>query len=99
MGLHLSSMEDDGDEIPEPTEILKVKHAKNEAVVLIDVFMPRVRDAIENKAITKSVTVPQWLNNAAREEDINFSQALQDALMEKLGIHREIKRRKYKKTA
>ena len=57
-----------------------------------------LRNAIENKAITKAVTVPQWLLKAGKEADINFSQTLQDALMEKLGIRREIKRRRYKKS-
>lgn len=96
MGLHLYSMEEDGDHIPEPSDILDIKHEANQAVVLIDVFMPRVRDSINNKAINKTVTLPQWLVSAGREADINFSQTLQDALMEKLGIHREIKRRHYK---
>ena len=96
MGLHLYGMEEDNDPIPEPSDILSIKHKKNQAVVYVDVFMPRVRNAIENKAITKAVTVPQWLLKAGKEADINFSQTLQDALMEKLGIKREIKRRHYK---
>ena len=96
LGLHLFNMEDDNDLIPEPSDILGIKHEPNQAVVYIDVFMPRVRDSINNKAVTKAVTVPQWLLNAGKKADINFSQTLQDALMEKLGIHREIKRRKYK---
>ena len=96
LGLHLFNMEDDKEPIPEPSDILSVKHEANQAVVYVDVFMPRVRDSINNKSVTKAVTVPQWLLNAGREADINFSQTLQDALMEKLGIHRKIKRRQYK---
>ncbi len=96
MGLHLFSMEEDGDPIPEPSDILNIKHEANQAVVLVDVFMPRVRDSINNKAMNKTVTLPQWLLTAGREADINFSQTLQDALMDKLGIKREIKRRHYK---
>lgn len=97
MGLHLYNMEEDGDNIPTPTDILKIKHSPNQAVVLIDVFMPRVRDSINNKAVNKMCTLPQWLISAGKEADINFSQTLQDALMQKLGINREIKRRHYKK--
>ncbi len=96
MGLHLLSMEEDDDVIPEPSDILNIKHEPNQAVVLIDVFMPRVRDSINNKAVNKTVTIPQWLLNAGREADINFSQTLQDALIQKLGIKREIKRKRYK---
>ena len=44
--------------------------------------------------MNKTVTIPQWLLVEAKAADINFSQVLQDALMDRLGIHREIKRRK-----
>ena len=99
MGLHLFSMEEDGDKIPEPSDILELKKQldTNQILTLVEVFMPRVRDAVNNKAINKTVTLPQWLLSEARAEDINFSQTLQDALMEKLGIKRKIKRRIYKK--
>ena len=99
LGLHLFGMEQDNDPIPEPSDILSIEHKSNQAVVFINAFMPRVRDSINNKAVNKTVTLPQWLVSAGREEDINFSQTLQDALMEKLGIKRRIKRRKYKKSA
>ena len=99
LGLHLFGMEEDGDEIPVPTDVFEVKKQlePNQILTLIKVFMPRIRDAVNNKAINKTVTLPQWLVSEGREKDINFSQTLQDALMQKLGIHREIKRRKYKK--
>ncbi|MBQ3645100.1 MAG: type II toxin-antitoxin system HicB family antitoxin [Synergistaceae bacterium] len=98
LGLHLLGMEDDGDEIPAPSDVFEIKKQlkPNQILTLIEVFMPRIRDSVNNKAVNKTVTLPQWLISAGREENINFSQTLQDALMEKLGIHREIKRRKYK---
>ena len=96
MGLHLLSMEEDGDTIPEPSDILNIKHEPNQAVVLIDVFMPSVRSSVNDKTVNKTVTMPQWLLNAGREANINFSQTLQDALIQKLGIKREIKHRKVK---
>ena len=99
LGLHLFGMEEDGDEIPEPSDVFEIKKQlePNQILTLVEVFMPRVRDAVNNKAINKTVTLPQWLLSEARAEDINFSQTLQDALMEKLGIKRKIKRRIYKK--
>ncbi|MBR2208894.1 MAG: type II toxin-antitoxin system HicB family antitoxin [Synergistaceae bacterium] len=99
LGGRLYILECNNEPIPEPSDILSIEHNKNQAVVLIDVFMPRIRDLVNNKAVNKTVTLPQWLISAGREEDINFSQTLQDALMEKLGIKREIKRRHYKKSA
>ncbi len=93
MGLHLYNMEDDGDVIPVPSDILSVEHEENQAVVLIDVSMPAVRERMRNKSMNKMCTVPAWLLTESKEAGINFSQTLQDALMEKLGIIRPAKRK------
>lgn len=36
------------------------------------------------KSVKKTLTIPLWLNTAALQQNINFSQVLQDALKEKL---------------
>ena len=84
-------MEKDGDEIPSPSQIKDLKPYADEAVVLVDVFMPFFREHMDNKAVNRTVTLPSWLNREAKAANINFSQILQDALMERLNIHREIK--------
>lgn len=43
------------------------------------------------KSVKKTLSIPAWLNKAALERGINFSQALQEALLEKLNkpsLHR-----------
>lgn len=37
-----------------------------------------------NKSIRKNLTIPQWLNTKAEALNINFSQVLQEALMQKI---------------
>lgn len=86
LGLHLYSMEEDDDDIPNPTPINKIKLEENQVVVLIEVFMPSMRQAIENYSVKKTLSIPQWLNKLAIERNINFSQVLQVALKEQLGI-------------
>ncbi|MGM9767938.1 MAG: type II toxin-antitoxin system HicB family antitoxin [Candidatus Cryptobacteroides sp.] len=80
LGCVLFGMEEDGDTIPEPTPLNKVSLQENERVVLIDVYMPSVRMAQVNRSVSRTVTIPAWLNAAAQERGINFSQVLQDAL-------------------
>ncbi len=87
LGLHLYSMEEDNDKIPGPTPINKIKLEPNQAVVLVEVFMPTMRQAIENYSVKKTLSIPQWLNKLAIENNINFSQVLQTALKKQLGIH------------
>ena len=36
------------------------------------------------KAVKKTLTIPEWLNEEAMKKGINFSQTLQDALMAKI---------------
>ena len=48
--------------------------------MLIDVYMPSIRQAQVNRSVNRTVTLPAWLNAAAIERNINFSQVLQDAL-------------------
>ncbi len=38
------------------------------------------------KSVKKTLTIPAWLNKAALEQNINFSQVLQEALKERLNI-------------
>lgn len=38
------------------------------------------------KAVKKTLTIPAWLNTAAIEQNINFSQVLQEALKQRLHI-------------
>jgi len=39
------------------------------------------------KAVKKTLSIPEWLNEMAMNAGLNFSQVLQEALKTKLGIH------------
>ena len=39
-----------------------------------------------SKAVKKTLTIPEWLNEAGIKAGINFSQVLQEALIDKLGV-------------
>ena len=86
LGCVLYGMEEDGEEIPAPTRLSDVDTKKNERVVLGDVYMPSPRMAQVNRSVNRTVTLPAWLNAAALERNVNFSQILQDALKEKLHL-------------
>lgn len=86
LGCVLNGLEEDGEKIPKPTPLSDVAISDNERAVLIDVYMPSVRMAQNNRSVNRTVTLPAWLNAAALERNINFSQVLQDALKEKLHV-------------
>ncbi len=90
LALHLYGMERDNEEIPEPSALKSIRVQSHQALILIEVYMPMYRDAIANTYVRKNVTLPLWLERAASEKNINFSQALQLALKEQLGMEKRL---------
>ena len=80
LGCALYGLEEDKEPIPEPSALNTVQVADNQRAILIDVYMPSVRQAQMTRSVSRTVTLPAWLNAAAVERNVNFSQVLQEAL-------------------
>ena len=85
-GLHLWSMEDDKEEIPAATPLSEVSLKPNQATILVDVWMPVIRERHNNRAVNKTVTLPSWLDKLAKASGLNYSATLQEAIKLKLNI-------------
>jgi predicted RNase H-like HicB family nuclease/post-segregation antitoxin (ccd killing protein) len=96
MSLHLWGMEDDMDSIPPPTPLQKLdldeyrEDGNRIVVVLIEIWMPSFREKMETKAVNRTVTLPGWLDSQAKRASLNYSQILQDGIMERLKISRTV---------
>ncbi len=86
LGLHLWGMEQDREEIPAPTSITNLILPKDAVPVLIDVFMPPIRERINSKFVKKTLSLPAWLAAKADEDGVNCSKLFQNALMDYLGV-------------
>lgn len=84
LGLSLSSMEEMGEQIPEASSLEKIQ-VEDGILVIIEFNMAEYRRKNSSKAVKKTLSIPEWLNEAAMRENINFSQLLQEALMVKIG--------------
>ena len=85
--LHLYSMEEDGEPIPEPSRVPDIKpDSDSGSIVMIEAWMPPFREKMLNKSTTKTVTIPRWLDILARKEKVNYSHLLQGALKNYLGV-------------
>lgn len=82
----LAFMEDNGETIPAPTPIdqLCLEHGQYSTLVMADTFA--YRKANSTKSVKKTLTIPSWLNEAAEKQSVNFSQVLQEALLNIIGI-------------
>lgn len=87
MSLHLYGMEQDGEAIPESDVAAHYTLAENEMIVPVNAWMTPFRDAMENRAVKKTLTIPAWLNDAAESRGVNYSQILQAALKDYLGVY------------
>ena len=79
---------EDGKSVPKPTDINKVKADEYEngfvSIIMLDIEV--YAEKYGNKAVRKNCTIPAWLNTAAENAHLNFSQILQSALQERLNI-------------
>lgn len=85
LGLTMYGLERDGEEIPPPSALHEISIEENETVGLVDVYMPPIRLSHEAKAVIRTVTIPAWLNAAALERGVDFSQVIQEALQDLVG--------------
>ena len=99
IGLKGIDFEDDGKTIPLPsTREGAINRAKEDAdifdystgiLTLVDVDFYEYRRRVDNKAVRRNVTLPNWLNAEAEKAQLNVSRVLQDALISILGITRK----------
>jgi predicted RNase H-like HicB family nuclease len=82
----LYGMEQDDDPIPPPTPFDKIAVEKGGVLMAIAVRMDIVREEEAHRSITKSVTIPAYLNKLGIENNLNFSSILQEGLKERLGV-------------
>ena len=72
--------------LPKSTPIEKIKLSRKEFATYIVCDTTKYRRQFGTKAVKKTLSIPEWLNDAAIKENINFSQVLQEALKEKLNV-------------
>ena len=63
----------------------EAEHVLEESFVTLVPFNPmEYLKNVEQRTVRRNVTLPYWMNEAAKNCNINFSQTLQEALMNKL---------------
>ena len=85
LDLALTSREQEKREIPSVSDISQIPLEKGEYCVIIEFDMLAYKKRTNSKAVKKTLSIPEWLNEEAVALGINFSQVLQEALMQKVG--------------
>lgn len=72
--------------VPVPTSIDSLMIAENSYPVIIEFDLLEYKKKHSSRAVKKTLTIPEWLNDEAIKKGINFSAVLQEALKAQLGI-------------
>lgn len=84
LALILYGYETDGRSIPAPSDPGSFDLHEGDFVNYIACDTMEYRKMYNNKSIKKTLSIPEWLNEKATSMNLNFSQILQEALIEKI---------------
>lgn len=83
---YMAILEQDTGIIPEPTPFEDVEVPEGGRKQYVAVPMADARRRWANKSINRTVTLPAWLDQKGRDAGLNFSQLLQAAVSQELGL-------------
>lgn len=84
LGLALTERKKEKQEIPVPSQPYDIALSAKECCVIIEFDMLAYQKRTNSKAVKKTLTIPEWLNEEALSLGLNFSQVLQEALLQKI---------------
>ena len=85
LGLVICDKIEEKEPIPEPTEVDKLD-PEDGVLAIVEFDIMEYRKKHSSRAVKKTLSIPEWLNQEALARNINFSQVLQEALLEKVGM-------------
>lgn len=86
LGLALSCREKEQQPIPTASDPTTIIPESDSFLVVIEFDMLAYKKRTNSRAVKKTLSIPEWLNEAAIAMDLNFSQILQEALLSKLNL-------------
>lgn len=84
LGLALSCREKEGQPIPSASDPSMITTELDSFLAVIEFDMLAYKKRTSSRAVKKTLSIPEWLNEAAMAMDLNFSQILQEALISKI---------------
>lgn len=84
LGLTLTSREEEKDPIPLPSSPDTITVEPDSFIVVVEFDMAAYKKRTNPKAVKKTLSIPEWLNEEATAMGVNFSQVLQEALIAKI---------------
>lgn len=84
LGLALTCREKEQQPFPNASDPTGITPEANSFLVVIEFDMLAYKKRTNSRAVKKTLSIPEWLNEAAIAKGLNFSQVLQEALLAKI---------------
>lgn len=84
LGLALTSREAEHEALPTPSDPTAISIEKDSFLVVVEFDMLAYKKKTNSRAVKKTLSIPEWLNEEAIAIGVNFSQVLQEALVQKI---------------
>ncbi len=84
LGLALTSREATNNSLPKSSDPTAISVDKDSFLVVIEFDMLAYKKRTNPRAVKKTLSIPEWLNEEATAIGVNFSQVLQEALIQKI---------------
>ena len=86
LGIYLYSLKEDGEESPKASDPADIKVSGRDFISLITYDEVAYLKRTDNHSIKKTLTIPSWMDTLARENNLNFSNVLQNAIRRELNL-------------
>ena len=84
LGLALTCREKEQQPFPVSSDPTTITLESDSFLVVIEFDLLAYKKRTSSRAVKKTLSIPEWLNEAAIAMDLNFSQILQEALLSKI---------------
>ena len=81
LGLAITSRKTEKEIIPQPSDVCL---EPNSFLMVVEFDLLAYKKRTNSKAVKKTLSIPEWLNEEAVALGVNFSQVLQEALISKI---------------
>lgn len=82
IGLFLEDME----ALPEPSDPSVITATDCQFICVVEFDSIAYKKKNSSKSVKKTLSIPEWLNDEAERQHVNFSKLLQEALKSKLNV-------------
>ncbi len=86
LGTWFTSVEGIEIEYPKPSNPSAIQLKEGEFVVVVEYDSLYWAKRTNSKSVKKTLTIPGWLDEIAKKKKVNYSQTLQEALIQKLDL-------------